>query len=212
VVHEDFALHISDKLSLPAVAPLLCAGITTYSPLRFWKVGKGHTLAVLGLGGLGHMGVKFGVAFGAEVTVLSTSPSKETAARELGAHHFVVTSDPAQVAAVKGSFDFILDTVSAEHDLGLYLSLLKTNGIHICVGAPPTPYALPAFALLGGRKSVAGSGIGGLPETQEMLDYCAAHNIVSDIEIIDIKDITASYERMIKGDVRYRFVIDMATL
>ncbi len=212
VVHEDFVLHISNKLSLPAVAPLLCAGITTYSPLRFWKVGKGHKLAVLGLGGLGHMGVKFGVAFGAEVTVLSTSPSKESAAKALGAHHFVVTSDPAQTAAVKGSFDFILDTVSAEHDLGFYLSLLKTNGIHICVGAPSEPYKLRAFALMAGRRSVAGSGIGGLPETQEMLDYCAKHNIVSDIEIINIKDITAAYERMIKGDVRYRFVIDMGTL
>jgi len=212
VVHEDFALHISDKLSLSAVAPLLCAGITTYSPLKHWKVGKGHKLAVLGLGGLGHMAVKFGVAFGAEVTVLSTSASKEEAANALGAHHFVVTKDAAQVAAVKNSFDFILDTVSAEHDMNMYLSLLKTNGVHICVGAPSKPHLISAFALIGGRKSVAGSGIGGIPETQEMLDYCAAHNIVSDIEMIDIKDITASYDRMIKGDVRYRFVIDMATL
>lgn len=212
VVREEFVLHISDKLPLAATAPLLCAGITTYSPLRHWKVGKGHKLAVLGLGGLGHMGVKFGVAFGAEVTVLSTSPSKEAAAKELGAHHFVVTSDPAQVAAVKGSFDFILDTVSAEHDMNLYLSLLKTNGTQICVGVPSQPYAVHPFSLLGGRKSLAGSGIGGIPETQEMLDFCAEHNIVSDIEIIDIKDITASYARMLKGDVRYRFVIDMATL
>ena len=212
VVHEDFALHISEKLSLAAIAPLLCAGITTYSPLRFWKVGKGHKLAVLGLGGLGHMAVKFGVAFGAEVTVLSTSPSKEEAAKALGAHKFVVTTDPDQVAAVKGSFHFILDTVSAKHDIALYLSLLKTNGIHICVGAPTEPYEVPVFSLLGGRRSVAGSGIGGIPETQEMLDYCAEHNITSDIEMIDIKDITAAYERMVKGDVRYRFVIDMATL
>jgi len=212
VVHEDFALHISEKLSLPAVAPLLCAGITTYSPLRYWKVGKGHQLAVVGLGGLGHMGVKFGVAFGAEVTVLSTSASKEADAKALGAHKFVVTRDAAQLAAVKGSFDFILDTVSAKHDLGLYLSLLKTNGVHICVGAPPEPHQVPAFALMGGRKSVAGSGIGGLPETQEMLDFCAEHQIVSEIELINIKDISPSYERMLKGDVRYRFVIALATL
>lgn len=212
VVHEDFALHISEKLNLAAVAPLLCAGITTYSPLRYWKVGKGHKLAVLGLGGLGHMAVKFGVAFGAEVTVLSTSANKEEAAKALGAHKFVVTSDAAQVEAVKGSFDFILDTVSAEHDMGLYLSLLKTNGTHICVGAPTKPHSISAFSLLGGRKSIAGSGIGGLPETQEMLDYCAEHNIVSDIELIDIKNIQTAYERMLKGDVRYRFVIDLATL
>ena len=212
VVREDFVLHVSDKLPLAATAPLLCAGITTYSPLRHWKVGEGHKLAVLGLGGLGHMGVKFGLAFGAEVTVLSTSPSKEEAARALGAHNFVVTSDPAQLEAVIGSFDFILDTVSAEHDLNLYLSLLRTNGVHICVGAPSVPYSVQPFALLGGRKSVAGSGIGGIKETQEMLDFCAENDIVSDIEIIDIKDITASYERMLKGDVRYRFVIDMATL
>lgn len=212
VVHEDFVLHISDKLSLPAVAPLLCAGITTYSPLRHWKVGKGHKLAVLGLGGLGHMAVKFGVAFGAEVTVLSTSASKEEAAKALGAHHFIVTKDAAQVKSVKNSFDFILDTVSAEHDMNMYVSLLKTNGIHICVGAPSTPHSINVFGLLGGRKSVAGSGIGGIAETQEMLDFCTEHNIVSDIEIIDIKDITASYARMEKGDVRYRFVIDIATL
>jgi uncharacterized zinc-type alcohol dehydrogenase-like protein len=212
VVHEDFALHLSDKLPLAAVAPLLCAGITTYSPLRHWKVGKGHKLAVLGLGGLGHMAVKFGVAFGAEVTVLSTSPDKEEAAKLLGAHHFVVTSDKDQVAAAKGSFDFILDTVSATHSIPMYLKMLKTNGVHICVGAPTEPHVIPVFSLLGGRKSVAGSGIGGIPETQEMLDFCAEHNIVSDIELINIKDITASYARMVKGDVRYRFVIDIATL
>lgn len=212
VVREEFVLHISDKLPLAATAPLLCAGITTYSPLRHWKVGKGHKLAVLGLGGLGHMGVKFGVAFGTDVTVLSTSPSKEAAAKALGAHHFVVTSDAAQVEAVKGSFDFILDTVSAPHDMALYLSLLKTDGTLIGVGVPPEAYVIEPFSLLGGRKSVAGSSIGGIRETQEMLDFCAEHNIVSDIEIIDIKDITAAYARMLKGDVRYRFVIDMATL
>src|ERR1700743_803170 len=205
VVHEDFVLKVSDKLNLAAVAPLLCAGITTYSPLKHWKVGKGHKLAVLGLGGLGHMGVKWGVSFGAEVTVLSTSPSKEKDAKALGAHHFVVTSDEAQLEAVKGSFDFILDTVSAKHDINLYLSLLKTSGTHICVGAPSEPYVIPPFSLLAGRKSVSGSGVGGILETQEMLDYAAEHNIVSDIELIDIKDIHLAYERMEKGDVRYRF-------
>jgi len=212
VVHEDFVLHVSEKLDLAAVAPLLCAGITTYSPLRHWKVGKGHKLAVLGLGGLGHMGVKFGVAFGAEVTVLSTSPKKEEDAKKLGAHKFVVTKDPEQVAAVAGYFDFILDTVSAEHDYNMYLGMLKTDGTHICVGAPATPSAISAFSLIPGRKSLVGSMIGGIAETQEMLDFCAEHDIVSDIELIDIKDITPSYERMEKGDVRYRFVIDMATL
>jgi len=211
VVREEFVLHISEKLSLAATAPLLCAGITTYSPLRHWKVGKGHKLAVLGLGGLGHMAVKFGVAFGAEVTVLSTSPNKEEAAKALGAHHFVVTSDAAQLKAVKGTFDFILDTVSADHDMNMYLSLLKTDGTHIVVGVP-APYAIHPFSIIGGRKSLAGSSIGGIKETQEMLDFCAENNIVSDIELIDIKDITASYERMVKGDVRYRFVIDMKTL
>lgn len=212
VVHEDFVLHIPEKLDLAATAPLLCAGITTYSPLRHWNVGKGHKLAVLGLGGLGHMGVKFGVAFGAEVTVLSTSPKKEDDAKKLGAHKFVVTSDPEQLASVTGYFDFILDTVSAEHDYNQYLHLLKTDGVHICVGAPPTPSSIVAFSLIPGRKSLAGSMIGGLPETQEMLDFCAEHNIVSDIELIDMKDIQTAFDRMLKGDVRYRFVIDMATL
>lgn len=212
VVREEFVLHVSDKLPLAAVAPLLCAGITTYSPLKHWGVGKGHKLAVLGLGGLGHMAVKFGVAFGAEVTVLSTSPGKEAAAKELGAHNFVVTSDKAQLKTVSGSFDFILDTVSAPHDMNMYLALLKTNGTHICVGVPTEAMEIRAFSLLGGRKSVAGSGIGGIKETQEMLDFCAANDIVSDIELIDIKNITTAYERMVKGDVRYRFVIDMATL
>ncbi len=212
VVHEDFVLHVSENLNLAAVAPLLCAGITTYSPLRHWKIGKGHKIAILGLGGLGHMGVKFGVSFGAEVTVLSTSASKEADAKKLGAHKFVVTSDPEQVKAVTGYFDFILDTVSAPHDLNMYLSLLRTDGTLVCVGVPSKPSEVAAFSIIGGRKSLAGSGIGGLPETQEMLDYCAEHNIVSDIEMIDIKDIHASYDRMVKGDVRYRFVIDMATL
>ena len=212
VVNEDFVLHISDKLDLAATAPLLCAGVTTWSPLRHWKVGKGHKLGIVGLGGLGHMGVKWGVAFGADVTVLSTSPKKEQDAKKLGAHHFLVTSDPAQVKAAQNSFDFILDTVSAEHDINMYLSMLRTDGTHICVGVPPEPTPIKAFSLLGGRKNLTGSGIGSIKETQEMLDFCAEHNIVSDIELIDIKDITKSYERMVKGDVRYRFVIDIATL
>jgi uncharacterized zinc-type alcohol dehydrogenase-like protein len=212
VVHEDFVLHVSDKLPLEAVAPLLCAGITTYSPLRHWKIGKGHKVAVLGLGGLGHMGVKLAASMGAEVTMLSHTASKEKDAKQLGAQHFVLTSDAAQVAKVKGFFDFILDTVSAEHDYNFYLGLLRTNGVMVCVGAPPAPAIIPAFNLIFGRKSFAGSLIGGLPETQEMLDYCAEHNIVSDVELIAMKDINEAYERMLKGDVRYRFVIDMATL
>ena len=212
VVHEDFVLHISDKLPLEAVAPLLCAGITTYSPLRHWKIGKGHKVAVLGLGGLGHMGVKLAAAMGADVTMLSHTASKEKDAMRLGANHFVLTSDAEQVKKVMGSFDFILDTVSADHDYNFYLGLLRTNGVMVCVGAPPSPAQIPAFNLIFGRKSVAGSLIGGIPETQEMLDYCAEHNIVSDVEVIAMKDINEAYERMLKGDVRYRFVIDMATL
>ena len=212
VVHEDFTLKVPTNLDLAAVAPLLCAGITTYSPLKHWGVSKGHKLAVLGLGGLGHMAVKFGVAFGCEVTVLSTSPAKEEDAKKLGAHKFIVTKDPEQMKAAAGYFDFILDTVSAEHDYNMYLSLLKRDGVHICVGAPPTPSQIVAFSLIPGRKTLAGSMIGGLPETQEMLDYCAENNIVSDIELINMKDIQPAYERMLKGDVRYRFVIDMATL
>ncbi|ARK09859.1 NAD(P)-dependent alcohol dehydrogenase [Fibrivirga algicola] len=212
VAHQDFVLKISESLDLPAVAPLLCAGITTYSPLRHWKVGKGHKVAVLGLGGLGHMAVKFAVAFGAEVTLLSTSPSKEEDAHRLGAHKFVLTSDAEQVKAVQNSFDFIIDTVSAPHDYNMYLGLLKTNGVQICVGAPPKPAEIAVFGLLGGRKSIVGSNTGGMPETQEMLDFCAEHNIVSDVEVIPMDYIQTAYERMLKGDVRYRFVIDMATL
>jgi len=212
VADQDFVLQISDKLPLQNVAPLLCAGITTYSPLRHWNVGKGHKLAVLGLGGLGHMAVKFGVSFGAEVTMLSSSPSKKEDARKLGAHKFVLTSDPEQLKSVQGNFDFIIDTVSAPHDYNEYLGLMKTNGVLICVGAPPAPAQIYAFNLIGGRKSIAGSLIGGLPETQEMLNYCAEHQIVSDIEMINIQDIHRAYDRMLKGDVKYRFVIDMATL
>jgi len=210
--HEDFVLHVSDKLSLDAVAPLLCAGITTWSPLRHWKIGPGMRVGVLGLGGLGHMGVKFAVALGAEVTMLSHSPKKEQDAKRLGAHRFVLTSDAAQVDSVKGYFDFILDTVSADHDYNFYLGLLRTNGKMVCVGVPNEPAKVPAGNLIFGRKSIAGSLIGGIPETQEMLDFCAEHGIVSDIELIRIDQVNEAYERMIKGDVRYRFVIDMNTL
>jgi len=212
LAHEDFVLQISDKLPLEGVAPLLCAGITTYSPLRHWKVGEGDKVGVLGLGGLGHMGVKLAVSFGAEVTMLSHSPSKEEDAKRLGARRFLLTSDKAQVKSASNYFDFILDTVSAPHDYNMYLNMLKTDGVMVCVGAPPEPAQVPAFNLIFQRRSLAGSLIGGIPETQEMLDYCAEHNITSDVEIIDIKDINESYERMLKGDVRYRFVIDMATL
>ena len=212
LAHEDFVLHISDKLPLAGVAPLLCAGITTYSPLRHWKVGNGTRVGILGLGGLGHMGVKLSAAMGAEVTMLSHSPSKETDAKRLGAHRFVLTSDEEQVKKVTGYFDFILDTVSAEHDYNFYLALLRTSGTMVCVGLPTTPAQIPAFNLVFGRKSIAGSLIGGLPETQEMLDFCAEHNIISDVEIIAMKDINEAYERLLKSDVKYRFVIDMATL
>jgi alcohol dehydrogenase (NADP+) len=212
VAHEDFVLRVPGNLSLDAVAPLLCAGITTYSPLRHWKVGKGHKVGVLGLGGLGHMAVKFASSFGAEVTMLSTSRSKEADAKRLGAHQFCLTREKEEVRKFKRYFDFIIDTVSAPHDYNMYLSLLATNGTHICVGAPPTPSEVAAFSLIANRRSIAGSLIGGLPETQEMLDYCSEKNIVSDVELIKIQDINQAYERMLRGDVRYRFVIDMASL
>lgn len=212
VTREDFVLKVSDKLDLKAVAPLLCAGITTYSPLRHWKVGKGHKVGVLGLGGLGHMAVKFASSFGAEVTMLSHSPSKEADAKRLGAHRFALTSDPKTLTSLKKYFDFIIDTVSAPHDYNVYLNLLDTDGIMICVGAPPAPAQVLGFNLIGERRSIAGSLIGGIPETQEMLDYCAEHNIVSDVEMIPMQDINTAYERMMKGDVKYRFVIDLASL
>jgi alcohol dehydrogenase (NADP+) len=212
VTHEDFVLKVSEDLPLEGVAPLLCAGITTYSPLRHWKVGKGHKVGVLGLGGLGHMAVKFAVSFGAEVTMLSHSPAKEADAKRLGAHRFALTSNPETLNDLADYFDFIVDTVSAPHDYNIYLKLLNTNGTMICVGAPPAPAEIPAFNLIMERRSIGGSLIGGIKETQEMLDYCAANNITSDVEVIAIKDINMAYERMMKGDVRYRFVIDMATL
>jgi alcohol dehydrogenase (NADP+) len=212
VVNEDFVYHISEKLDLAAVAPLLCAGITTYSPLKKWNVGKGHKLGVVGLGGLGHMGVKFGIALGAEVTVFSTSPGKEAASKELGAQHFIVSKDEAQMKAATKKFDFILDTVANDHDINPYLQTLRTNGIYINVGMPAKPWEIPSFSLVAGNKAIAGSGVGGLAETQEMLDFCAERTIVSDIELINIKDIHTAYDRMLKGDVKYRFVIDMKTL
>lgn len=212
VVDESYCLKISDKLSLASVAPLLCAGITTYSPLRHWKVGAGQKVGIVGLGGLGHMAVKFAVSFGAEVTVLSSSPSKENDSLRLGAHNFLNTNDKKTLYKAKGQFDFILDTVAAEHDLNVYLGMLKTDGTMVLVGIPSEATPVHAFSLIPKRKTLAGSMIGGIRETQEMLDYCAAHNIVSDIELIAMKDIETAYSRMLKGDVRYRFVIDMSTL
>lgn len=212
VVDEKYTLHVSDKLPLTGVAPLLCAGITTYSPLRHLGVTKGHKVGVLGLGGLGHMGVKFAASFGAEVTMLSHSKSKEADAKKLGAHHFALTSDPEVLKSLRNKFDFILNTVSAPHEYSTYLDLLNTNGTMIVVGAPETPSAVPAFNLIMKRRSIMGSLIGGIRETQEMLDYCAEHNIVSDVEVIPVQKINEAYERMLKGDVRYRFVIDIASL
>jgi alcohol dehydrogenase (NADP+) len=210
--HEDFVLRISEKLDLAATAPLLCAGITTYSPLRHWKVGPGMRVGILGLGGLGHMGVKFAVSMGAEVTMLSHSPSKESDAKRLGAHKFILTSNEEQAKSVTGYFDFILDTVSAQHDFNFYLGMLRTNGVMVCVGVPPLPTPVHSMSLIFGRKTLGGSLIGGIPETQEMLDYCAKHNIISDIELIRMDEINDAYERLLKSDVKYRFVIDMATL
>ena len=212
VANQAFVLKIPSNLPLSGVAPLLCAGITTYSPLRHWKVGKGHKVGILGLGGLGHMAVKLAASFGAEVTMLSTSASKEADAKKLGAHFFALTTDKESVKKLSNTFDFIIDTVSAPHDYAMYLGMLRTNGVLICLGVPPAPAQIPPFTLIGNRRSVAGSLIGGLPETQEMLDYCGEHNIVSEVEVIPMNQINEAYERMLKGDVRYRFVIDMATL
>jgi alcohol dehydrogenase (NADP+) len=212
VVDEKYVLRVSPNLPLEGVAPLLCAGITTYSPLRHWNVGKGHKVGVLGLGGLGHMGVKIAAALGAEVTMLSTSPSKEADAKRLGAHRFALTTNPDVFKQYSRYFDFILDTVSASHDYEKYLDTLRTNGTLIMVGLPPDPMAIPAFSLVPRRRSVVGSMIGGIAETQEMLDFCAEHNITSDVEVIPIQQINEAYERTIKGQVKYRFVIDIASL
>ena len=212
VVDQAFVLRISDKLDLAATAPLLCAGITTYSPLRRWKVGKGQKVGVVGLGGLGHMGVKFAAAFGARVVLFTTSPGKTEDAMRLGAHEVVVSRNEDEMQKQAKSFDFILDTVSAKHDLNAYLSLLKRDGTLTLVGVPPEPVPVAAFSLLMPRRQLAGSLIGGIEETQEMLDFCAEYGITSDIELIPIDRINEAYERMLKSDVKYRFVIDMASL
>jgi uncharacterized zinc-type alcohol dehydrogenase-like protein len=212
VVDEDFALRIPKNLELKAVAPLLCAGITTYSPLRHWKVGKGQKVGIVGLGGLGHMGLKFAKAFGAHVVLFTTSPNKKDDALRLGADEIIVTKDPSQMEKHVGTFDFILDCVSADHNINAYLNLLKRDGTLCQVGAPEKPLGVEVFSLIFKRRSFAGSLIGGIPETQEMLDFCGKHNIVSDVEVIPMQKINEAYERMLKSDVKYRFVIDMATL
>jgi uncharacterized zinc-type alcohol dehydrogenase-like protein len=212
VVDEAYVLRIPSNLPLPNVAPLLCAGITTYSPLRRFKVGPGQQVGLVGLGGLGHMGVKLAASMGAEVTVFSTSQSKEQDARGLGAHNFVVTKDAANLEPLAGKFDFILDTVSAPHDVNIYLNLLRREGVMVLVGAPEKPLELQVFSLISNGRMLAGSLIGGIRETQEMLDYCAEKNITSDVEVIPIQQIDEAYDRTVRGDVRYRFVIDMKSL
>jgi len=211
VIDEAYALKVDPSQDLKAVAPLLCAGITTYSPLRRFKVGPRSKVGIVGLGGLGHMGVKLAVSMGADVTVFSTSPSKEADAKRLGAQHFIVSKDAEAMAAAAGKFDFILDTVSADHDMAAYLDLLDWEGTLVLVGLPSAPMPISAFSLISGNRNFAGSGIGGIAETQEMLDYCAEHDIVSDIELIKPEQIETAYERTLKSDVRYRFVIDMTS-
>ncbi|MEP6810943.1 MAG: NAD(P)-dependent alcohol dehydrogenase [Chthoniobacterales bacterium] len=212
VVDEAFVLRISDKLDLAATAPLLCAGITTYSPMREWKVSRGQKVGVVGLGGLGHMAVKFAHAFGAEVVLFTTSPDKTEDAKRLGADAVVISKDEAAMEKQANSFDFIIDTVSAKHPLGAYLALLKRDGTLCMVGASPEPLPVDVFGLIVGRKRLCGSLIGGIAETQEMLDFCAEHGITSEIELIRMDQINDAYERMLKSDVRYRFVIDLASL
>src|SRR5262245_2853519 len=212
VVDEAFALRVSDQLSAAGVAPLLCAGITTYSPLRHWKVGRGQKVGVVGLGGLGHMAVKLANAFGARVVVFTTSPGKAEDAVRLGAHDVVVSTNAAEMQSQAGSFDFILDTVSAAHDVNAFLDLLKRDATLTLVGAPERPLAVSVFSLLFRRRQLAGSIIGGIRETQEMLDFCAQHGITSDVEVIPIQGINEAYDRLVKGDVKYRFVLDMASL
>ncbi|MGA3349099.1 MAG: NAD(P)-dependent alcohol dehydrogenase [Candidatus Sulfotelmatobacter sp.] len=212
VVDEAFVLRVPKNLDPAATAPLLCAGITTYSPLRHWKVGKGQKVGIVGLGGLGHMGVKFANAFGAHVVLFTTSANKKEDALRLGAHEVVVSKNEAEMVKHAGSFDFILDTVSAEHNMNAYLDLIKLDGTLTLVGAPPAPLSVAVGSLLFRRRSLAGSIIGGIRETQEMLDFCAEHNITSDIELIRIQQINEAFERLAKSDVKYRFVIDMASL
>ncbi len=212
VVREDFVLRVPKGLETASAAPLLCAGITTYLPLRHWDVTKGKKVAVVALGGLGHMALKFAHAFGAHTLLLTTSPNKATDAERLGADEVVVSTDPSQLQKHAGTLDFILDTASAPHDLNQYLALLKVDGTMTLVGAPEAPTPISAFSLITGRRSLAGSMIGGILETQEMLEFCGEHGIVSDVEVISIQRINEAYERMLKGDVRYRFVIDLAAL
>lgn len=212
VVDEAFVLRVPAGLDLAATAPLLCAGITTYSPLRHWKVGPGQKVGIVGLGGLGHMGVKFARAFGANVVLFTTSPNKIEDGKRLGAHEVVISKDAEAMKKQQGSFDFILDAVSAQHDINAYLSLLKLDGTLTLVGAPEQPLPVAAFNLLLPRRNFAGSAIGGIAETQEMLNFCGAHGIVSDIEVIPIQKVNEAWDRLLKQDVRYRFVIDMASL
>jgi uncharacterized zinc-type alcohol dehydrogenase-like protein len=212
VVDENFVVRIPDGLALDVAAPLLCAGITTYSPLRHWNAGPGKKVAVVGLGGLGHMGVKLAHALGAEVTVLSQSLRKKDDGLKLGADHYYATSDPRTFEDLRGSFDLILSTVSAPLDLNVFLSLLKTDGAFVNVGAPEEPVSINLFSVIAGRKTLAGSGIGGIRETQEMLDFCAAHGLGAEIELISASEINDAYERVLSSDVRYRFVIDTATI
>ena len=212
VVDERFVLKVSNKLDPAAAAPLLCAGITTYSPLRHWNVGPGQKVGVVGLGGLGHMALKFAHSFGAHVTCFTTSAGKIADAKRLGADEVILSSSPEEMEKAAGTFNFILDTVSAPHDLGAYINLLQRDGVMCLVGVPPETAAVHAHSLVMGRKKLAGSLVGGLPETQEMLDYCAEHGITSDVEVIPMAKINEAYDRMLKSDVKYRFVIDMATL
>lgn len=212
VTDEDYVLHISPKLDLKAVAPLLCAGITTYSPLRYVGVKAGMKVGVIGLGGLGHMGLKFAVSFGAEVSLITTSASKEKDARRLGASQVILSTDKGMMKKYDSYFDVLLNTLSANHSYSTYLKLLGLNGVMINVGLPTAAGEVQAFALLKNRRSIMGSGVGGIKETQEMLDYCAEKNIVADVEVIPIEQINEAYERMLKSDVRYRFVIDTGTL
>nr|WP_310588306.1 NAD(P)-dependent alcohol dehydrogenase [Dyadobacter sp. CY345] len=212
VVNENYVLRIPENMDLAAAAPLLCAGITTYSPLHHWKVGPGKKVGVVGIGGLGHMGIKIAKAMGAEVVAFTTSESKFAEAKRLGADEVVLSKDEKQMQAYAGKLHFILDAVSAEHDINAYLNLLRVDGSLALVGAPEHPLPVAAFSLIMGRKSFAGSMIGGIAETQEMLDFCGEHNLVADIEMINIQDINQAYERLLKGDVKYRFVIDMASL
>ena len=212
VVDEKFVLRVPENLDLAGVAPLLCAGITTYSPIRRWGDIQGKKVGVVGLGGLGHMGVKFARAFGAQVVVFTTSPGKKEDALRLGAHEVIISTNPEEMQRHAGSFDFILDTISAEHDINAYLKMLGLEGNITLVGAPEKPLAVSAFALIFGRKSISGSLIGGIKETQEMLDFCGEHNITADVEVIPIQKVNEAYERLVKSDVKYRFSIDIASL